>query len=350
VAQKICYLSNMTYWFFPFFRLPFLVSPLLFIFLNMQIYVANAQEFLAYTVLYMLANMMMQNYLYGGVRWALVSEVYEYMQTLYLVRGLISVVLNPYKPTFNVTDKGNSLDKDHLSELSWPFFALFALYAVAMVVVVVRWFAEREANELLAVVALWNLFNLLLSAASLGVVSERRALRKALDRPVELAVGSLIVPGVALDVSYGGCRISVAAEQLTQSLAEGAPAVVDVKLRSGNGAQSFPVVVSNWRLRDDAVEIGFSFGKLKRRHYQAISDLMFGDAGEIAAFRAGRRHSYGVLHGVLTFFAWSFAGPPRGLRLLASAWRARRAAALPPETGTAVEAIVEITPAAVEAA
>ena len=179
LAQKICYLSNMTYWFFPFFRLPFFVSPLLFIFFNMKIYIANMQEFIAYTVLYMFANMMMQNYLYGSVRWALVSEVYEYVQTLYLARGLFSVILNPYKPTFNVTDKGNSLDKDHLSELSTPFFVLFAVYAVSMAVCVWRWFTERDANELLGVVAMWNLFNLLMSAASLGVISERRAFRVA---------------------------------------------------------------------------------------------------------------------------------------------------------------------------
>ncbi len=327
LAQKICYLSNMTYWFFPIFRLPFLVAPLLFIYFNMQIYIANAQEFLAYTVLYMLANMMMQNYLYGRVRWALVSEVYEYMQTLYLARGLLSVVLNPYKPTFNVTDKGNSLDNDHLSELSAPFFALFTLYAVSMLVCGWRWFTEPEANELLAVVAMWNLFNLMMSAASLGVISERRTFRAALDRPVELAIGSTLAPGKAIDVSYGGCRVILPADRLTQTLVAGAPAVVDVKLRSGHGAQSFPVVVSNFIAKDDVIEIGFTFGILKRRHYQAIGDLMFGDVREIAAFREGRRRGHGILHGVGLFFVWAAGGPPRGLRLLIAEWRARRAAA-----------------------
>ena len=81
------------------------------------------------------------------MRWALVSEVYEYMQTLYLARGLFSVILNPYKPTFNVTDKGNSLDKDHLSELSAPFFVLFAVYAVSMVVCFWRWFSETRGQR-----------------------------------------------------------------------------------------------------------------------------------------------------------------------------------------------------------
>ncbi len=326
VAQKICYLSNMTYWFFPIFRLPFLVSPLLFIYFNMQIYIANMQEFISYTALYMVANMMMQNYLYGRVRWALVSEVYEYVQTIYLARGLLSVVLNPYKPTFNVTDKGNSLDKDHLSELSTPFFVLFGVYFVSALVCGWRWFSEREANELLAVVGLWNMFNLLMSAAALGVVSERRTFRSPLDRPVELAVGSAILAGTAIDVSYGGCRVSVSAERVMQPIAPGAPAVVDVKLRAGNGAQSFPVVVSNVVARDDVVEIGFTFGKLKRRHYQAIGDLMFGAVEEIAAFREGRRRPRGIHHGVAMFFFWSFSGFRRGAELLLAELRARRAA------------------------
>jgi cellulose synthase (UDP-forming) len=326
LSQKICYLSNMTYWFFPFFRLPFFISPLLFIFFNMQIYIANVQEFISYTVLYMLANMMMQNYLYGTVRWALVSEVYEYVQTLYLARGLFSVILNPYKPTFNVTDKGNSLDKDHLSELSTPFFVLFAVYSVSMIVCVWRWFTERDANELLGVVAIWNLFNLLMSAASLGVISERRAFRAPLERPVDVAIGSAILPGKALDVSYGGCRVSLPADRLNMTVVEGAPAVIDVRLRAGGGAQSFPVVVSNVHTHDEVVEIGFAFGKLKRRHYQAIGDLMFGDVKELAAFRAGRRRRHGILHGVATFFSWAFMGPPRGFRLLAAEARALRAA------------------------
>jgi cellulose synthase (UDP-forming) len=349
LAQKICYLSNMTYWFFPIFRLPFLVSPLLFIYFNMQIYIANAQEFISYTVLYMLANMMMQNYLYGSVRWALVSETYEYMQTLYLSRGLVSVILNPYKPTFNVTDKGNSLDKDHLSELSAPFFALFVVYSVSMAVCAWRWFTEPDANELLAVVAMWNLFNLLMSSAALGVISERRAYRAPLDRPVDLAIGSAILPGKALDVSYGGCRVSLSADRVNQAFVKGAPAVVDVKLRSGAGAQSFPVVVSNVTMREDIVEVGFSFGKLKRRHYQAIGDLMFGDVKEIAAFREGRRRRHGVLHGVAMFFFWAFSGPPRGFQLLAAEWRARRAAFARTAEGGGAEPATPATPRPSEA-
>jgi cellulose synthase (UDP-forming) len=342
VAQKICYLSNMTYWFFPIFRLPFLVSPLLFIFFNMQIYVANMQEFIAYTVLYMIGNMMMQNYLYGAVRWALVSEVYEYMQTLYLSRGLFSVILNPRKPTFNVTDKGHSLDSDHLSELSTPFFVLFATFSISMATCVWRWFTEPDANELLAVVAMWNFFNLMMSGAALGVISERRTHRATVNRPAFLATGAALVPATVLDASYGGCQISVMADALAQPMAVGAPAVLDVTLtRADTPAQSVPVLVAHCRKEGDMMLIGFRFAKLKRRHYQAVADLMYGDAAGIQNFRAGRRRPRGIWHGVYTFINWGGTGPGRGLTLLARQfrdWRAERRAAAGPAASPAIEA------------
>jgi hypothetical protein len=78
--------------------------------------------------------------------------------------------------------------------------------------------------------------------------------------------------------------------------------------------------------RGDVIEIGFSFGKLKRRHYLAIGDLMYGDVKDISSFREGRRRRHGILHGVAKFFAWGFAGPSRGFGLLVSDWLASRAA------------------------
>jgi hypothetical protein len=203
---------------------------------------------------------------------------------------------------------------------------------------------------------MWNFFNLMMSAAALGVISERRTMRVMVDRQVDVAIGSTIAPGKAMDVSYGGCRVSISADRLTHPPVERAPAVVDLKLRSGGGSQSFPVVVSNWLIRDDVVEIGFAFGKLKHRHYLAISDLMFGDVAEIAAFREGRRRRHGIMHGVAVFFAWGVTGPFRAFGLVLTEFRARRAARQgPPDPGKgkAIEAAPEaiaIEPAPARAA
>jgi cellulose synthase (UDP-forming) len=186
MAQRIAYLSSSLFWLFPLPRLIFVLAPLLYIFLGVKLYVANVHEFVAYTVVYMIVNMLMQNHLYGRVRWPWISELYEYIQMPYLARAIGTVILNPRKPTFNVTAKGVVTEEARLSELSKPYFVLFAVLAVASIVAFQRFFADPELNDLMLVVGLWNTFNLVIAGVALGVVAERPERRRAQRLDVEI--------------------------------------------------------------------------------------------------------------------------------------------------------------------
>jgi hypothetical protein len=110
------------FWLFPLSRLAFMFSPLLYIFFSLEIYKANILEFASYAVTYLISSFAMQSYLYGSVRWPWISELYEYVQAVFLFGSIVSVVRNPRKPTFNVTAKGQTLDKSKLSPLATPYF------------------------------------------------------------------------------------------------------------------------------------------------------------------------------------------------------------------------------------
>ncbi|MGO8557674.1 cellulose synthase catalytic subunit (UDP-forming), partial [Rhizobium ruizarguesonis] len=77
-------------------------------------------------------NLIMQNYLYWSFRWPWISELYEYVQTVHLLPAVVSVMLNPMKPTFKVTAKDESIAVSRLSEISRPFFVIFAVQIVAL--------------------------------------------------------------------------------------------------------------------------------------------------------------------------------------------------------------------------
>ena len=315
LAQKICYLSNMMYWFFSFPRMSFFFAPLLYIFFSMHIYQANAQEFVAYTIVYMIANMLMQNRLYGTVRWPWVSELYEYVQSIYLVRGLLSVVLNPWKPTFNVTDKGQSLDNEHLSELATPYIVMFAIVLASTGVVVWRMFTEPEATDLLAVVAIWNTFNLVMAGIALGVVSERRTPRTNIDRYAELALGTAIVPVHISNASYGGCRVTVEEDAIAKQMRPGAIGVLSVCTSGEDGRiETLPVILSNRTRAGTGWALGFEFGKLRAHHYRVLADLLYTDSRALETQRLKRRKQKGVLGGILGFGRWAAREPIRGLR------------------------------------
>ncbi len=78
MPQRLCYMSSTLFWLFPFPRTIFLFAPLFYLFFDLEIFTASGGEFLAYTLIYMLVNLMMQNYLYGRFRWPWISELYEY--------------------------------------------------------------------------------------------------------------------------------------------------------------------------------------------------------------------------------------------------------------------------------
>ena len=121
-SQRICYLSNMMFWFFPFARLVFLISPGLYLFFGLKIYHANIMEFFSYTVPFLVAMLLTNHYFFSKVRWVFVSEIYETMQSLFSIRAVMSVLKNPQKPRFSVTPKMERLDQDFISPLSKPFY------------------------------------------------------------------------------------------------------------------------------------------------------------------------------------------------------------------------------------
>ena len=53
----------------PIPRMIFMFAPLTHIFFDIKIFVSNFDEAIAYTLTYMIVNIMLQNYLYGRVRW-----------------------------------------------------------------------------------------------------------------------------------------------------------------------------------------------------------------------------------------------------------------------------------------
>ena len=130
----------------------------------------------------MIANLIMQNYLYGEFRWPWVSELYEYVQSVHLLPAVLSVIRHPLKPTFKVTAKDKSVSDSRLSELAWPFFLIFGVLLAGVGVTAWRVYAEPYRADLTLVVGGWNLLNLVIAGCALGVIAEKGQRRAATRR------------------------------------------------------------------------------------------------------------------------------------------------------------------------
>ncbi len=314
--QKLAYLSSMTFWFFPLPRMVFTFAPLLHIFFDVKIFVSSMDEALAYTTTYMVVNLMLQNYLYGRVRWPFVSELYEYIQGVYLAKAIVSVMMRPRKPTFNVTAKGLSLDQDHLSGLAKPFFLIFGLLFVGACTAFYRYVVEPGA-DLMLIVGLWSSFNLVIAGVALGVVAERREPdrfpRLSIDRHGVLSIGEENAAVVIHSVSAGGCSLRFSDATASAGLSE-------VGTRCSLSVHSVDRHGPNTPMRLDLVHAtpvadgttyGFSFADMEPSAYRALADLMYGDPGAILRFQTKRRRHKNLFSGALQFLHWGVAEPLR---------------------------------------
>ena len=318
-VQRLAYLSSMMFWLFPLPRLIFMFAPLLHIFFDVRIFTSSLDETIAYTATYVVVNVMIQSYMFGHVRWPWMSELYEYVQGLFLLRAIASVVASPRKPTFNVTAKGQSLDRDHLSSLAYPFVAVFLLLAAGVLTAGYRYTFEPGVTNLMLVVGLWAAVNLVVAGVALGAVSER----KQVDRSPRLAIerkGTLTLEGRSIDVvidnvSAVGCSVQALNGDVQIAVVEGEttaklfvtplgdyapPAPLTVKIaRSNTGPQS-----QSW---------GLAFEQLEAAQYFAIAELMYADGGAITRFLGKRRKRKSFVLATLQFLTWGIGGPLRAL-------------------------------------
>jgi cellulose synthase (UDP-forming) len=317
IAQRLCYMSSMLFWFFPVARTIFLIAPLFYLFFGLEIFTSSGSEFLAYTLSYMIVNLLMQNYLYGEYRWPWISELYEYAQSLYMLPALLSVILNPSKPTFNVTTKNESIETDRLSEIAWPLFGFFLLLVVGVVMTAMRLITQPYKMDVTLVVGGWNLLNLLLAGCALGVVSERgerqSSRRVSVRRRCEVVAGDSIFAAMIENVSSNGARIRI--PQATANVSRLDRIEVRIAPLSPLSADPLlPCMVRQVVSGDGSVFLGVRYLATTAVHYQLIADLLYGNSDQWTEMQAARRINPGLLRGTIWFWGLGIQETVRGLR------------------------------------
>jgi len=292
-AQKLCYFNSSFFWLFCFARLVFLVAPAMYLLFGCQVYDANGREFIAYAVPHVLASLVVSDFLYGKIRWPLVSTLYEVLQSVYCLKGIIEVLRSPRSPTFNVTPKGETTDQDVISPAATPFWVLYGVTLVALGMGVWRWFAYPEHLDVTAVTMAWELANLYLLHGTLGALYERRQIRQSHRMPANIRASLIVdganVPCTIRDVSVGGARIEASARDLP--VAE--LMVLRVPVRDRVEPLSCAVQVRHRaKPRGDVVSVGVAFTGADPN---AVVALVHGDSGRWMAFRASRRPAAGFL-------------------------------------------------------
>jgi cellulose synthase (UDP-forming) len=316
IAQRLCYMSSTLFWLFPFPRTIFLVAPLFYLLFDLEIFTASGGEFLGYTLAYMLVNLMMQNYLYGSFRWPWISELYEYVQTVHLLPAVVSVILNPRKPTFKVTAKDESVLVSRLSEISRPFFVIFGVLMIGFFISLYKFYSEPYKADVTLVVGAWNVLNLIIAGCALGVVSERgeksASRRVKVSRRCEFVVDGEHYPATMENVSAQGARIQ-AFQFPADTIFVDTPAAIRFRPYGAEADEELPVLIRNVQDSGDLAHIGCRFAASEARHHYLVADLIFANSNQWSDFQLARRYNPGLVRGTLWFLGTAFYQTSRGL-------------------------------------
>lgn len=322
LPQRLCYLSSSVFWLFPLARLFFLLTPLTYLVFGMQIFQASFDEFLGYAVPHLICSYLLTNFLFGRVRWPFISELYELAQSLYLAPALLSVLLNPRAPTFKVTAKAQRLERNFMSHLATPLLALFGLLMTATAFGVWRYTAFPLERENLGIVLGWNIFNMIVVLAALGVVFERRQRRSAArmprSLPVELAFGPHRVAATVTDLSSGGAQIALADDATVHGKLQSPGFVLHAQVEGGTEPVTLPGEVRHAVVADDKIVLGVRFTPETDAERAAVVRLCFGASEPWSAFQRARQQQRTIIGGfcfllrlALTFGSASLAAALR---------------------------------------
>ena len=233
--QKLGYFSSAFFWFFAYARVVFVLAPAAYLIFGLRIYDATMVQFIAYALPHVVVAMFVSDFLFGRVRWAFISELYELMQAFYSLPGLARVIRSPRSPSFMVTPKGEQLEEDFISKLSSPFYAVLLLTLVSLVIGVYRYFNFPLDRDVIIITMGWELFNFTILLAALGALYERRQRRAVprmpanIEAQVKFGDRSEWFSCVVTDLSVGGAAMRV---NRPQNVARYCP--LDVILRIQN--------------------------------------------------------------------------------------------------------------------
>ncbi len=212
LAQRVCYFSATSHFFFGFPRLMYALAPTLFLLFSINSVKGLGIETMFYALPHIVLSMQTNHIPYKRVRFSFWNEIYEF--ALSFQAGIVTLLalVNPKLGSFNVTAKGLVVNQRTFDANSVRYLLILGLLTAASLVAVPFWLLlSPEDTQAVLINALWCGFNLVLVLAACLVALEQPQLRRAHRLPRQLTAilhsDGHSWTGKTIDVSESGAQI-----------------------------------------------------------------------------------------------------------------------------------------------
>lgn len=326
--QRLGYLNSIFYWLFPIPRTIFLFAPSLYLLFGIAFVKLSFPNVLVYVIPYLLSVVLVSNFFYGKVRWFLVSELYETVQSLFSITVVIKTLIQPRGATFAVTPKGEKLDEEFISQMSWPFYIALAIALLSVLAAILRLMLYPEESGQTLVALSWEIFNLIMLAGALGVVLEkpqrRSEPRVRLDLPGKLILEDMALNVSVRDMSYQGAMLAIDdGSNAALRLCLDQPAKLAFSNPVTGHAVEIPIRIRNIR-NQSRMLVGVRLEPESIELRREIVAAAFGDSERWRRMLIQRNHHVGILAGLRFVLSRSARYSLAHVKALLQKWRGSR--------------------------
>ena len=277
--QRLCYLNAMLHFQFPLPRIVFLTSPLAYLIAGQNIIHASASMIFAYALPHLVISQLSSERLQAGDRRPFWGEIYETILAFHLVKPTVFTWFRPRKGKFNVTDKGDLLDRTffdlatvrpHMAAIGLLIFGL--LFGLAKYLIFPDLF-DIQLGTLVLNTA-WATFSLVILLAAVSVARETRQIREHIrvntDMPITVYFDDgHVIDCRTIDISLGGVSVHLP-EQFVLAGRE----VTDISIPMGDEKLTVPVET----IRSEAGVARLRFGELEQIRMRQLVRAVMGRA------------------------------------------------------------------------
>ncbi|NMF84775.1 UDP-forming cellulose synthase catalytic subunit [Nodosilinea sp. P-1105] len=211
-AQRICYFSATSHFFFGFPRLMYAIAPALFLLFSINSVKGLGVETLLYALPHIVLSMQANHIPYKRVRFSFWNEIYEFAMSFQAGIVTLLALINPGLGQFNVTAKGLTVNQRTFDTHSVRYLLVLGVLTAASLVAVPFWLLlSPEDTQAVLINALWCSFNLVLVSSACLVALEQPQLRRAHRLPRQLTAiihsEGRSWPGQTINVSESGAQV-----------------------------------------------------------------------------------------------------------------------------------------------
>ncbi len=213
LSQRLCYFSATSHFFFGFPRLMYAIAPNLFLLFGINPVKGLGIETLFYALPHIVLSMHANHVSYKHVRFSFWNEIYEFAMSFQAGIVTLLALINPNLGSFNVTDKGVSVESRSFDIDSVRYLVVLGAITAASLLTVPIWLILSPLDtQAVLINTLWCVFNLALVMAACLVAFEQPQLRQSHRLPRELIArvysdDGQVWEGTTIDVSETGAQI-----------------------------------------------------------------------------------------------------------------------------------------------